>query len=377
MQEEQFWILLAKKITGEASPQELRMLDILLLADPSRVTMMENMEEFWNSSSQKEKAAAAQNAEEAFLNHMNRLKSAKLEADGELRPLISPFPEKKIPFFKNQLIYWLGSLLIILGLVIFFASVDKKEQMVKVVPAQAGNALNEVSISPGSRSKIQLPDGSHVWINSSSKISYSKSFSSKSREVYLNGEAYFDVVHDPSHPFIVHTAAIDVKALGTAFNVKAYSNDPTVEATLIHGSIEISRPGQPDAPKILLKPHEKLVLNRNPEPRVTGETAKTSRIEYTNAASVFLLKRNRPDSEIVETAWVYNKLAFEDEKLRDITRKMENWYKVKITIESSRLGDYTLTGSFIKENIEEALKMLQYLVPFKYSIQGNEVRIFE
>jgi ferric-dicitrate binding protein FerR (iron transport regulator) len=93
-------------------------------------------------------------------------------------------------------------------------------------------------------------------VNSGSKLTYEGNFKGNLREVRLDGEAYFDVVKDALHPFIVHTSGIDIKVLGTAFNVKAYKVDRTIEATLIHGSIEVINQNQPGAPKIMLKPHK-------------------------------------------------------------------------------------------------------------------------
>src|SRR5205085_10891901 len=86
-------------------------------------------------------------------------------------------------------------------------------------------AQNTVMTKPGSKSKLQLPDGTQVWLNSDSKITYGESFMGATREVQLSGEAYFDVVKDKEHPFIIHTQSIDLKVLGTAFNVRSYANE--------------------------------------------------------------------------------------------------------------------------------------------------------
>lgn len=379
MHEEQYWILVSKKISGEATEQELRMLEVLLKSNPEWQTIMENLEEFWSSRSGAGISEAALRAEDAYLTHINRLKSKGLELT-ESFPLANagpePFLEKKRPFYKHQATYWLGALVFV-GMIGFLAI--KKQQLPSATNSEGSRpvAANEIRIGAGSRSKILLPDGSQVWVNSSSKLTYSKTFSKKSREVFLDGEAYFDVVKDPAHPFIVHTSSIDIRVLGTAFNVKSYAADPTIEATLVHGSIEVVRPDRPDAPKVMLKPHEKLVFNKNLEPMLVKGDSKSSHLDLADAILIKAIKPNRPDSEIVETAWVYNKLVFEDTRLTDIASQMEKWYNVNITIESSTLADYSLTGSFVNENIEEALKMLQYLVPFGYEIKGREVRIFE
>jgi ferric-dicitrate binding protein FerR (iron transport regulator) len=379
MHEEQFWILVSKKICGEATDEELRVLDILVKSNTEWQTIMENLEEFWTSRCAALISENNLKAEDAYLALVNRLRSEGLHLAPEANTVnlsLDSFPEKKLTFYKRQATYWLGAL-VFLGMIGFLAI--RKQQLPSDTNLDGFRpvAANEIRIGAGSRSKILLPDGSQVWVNSSSKLTYSKTFSKKSREVFLDGEAYFDVVKDPAHPFIVHTSSIDIRALGTAFNVKSYAAEPTIEATLVHGSIEVTRPGRTDAPKLMLKPHEKLVFNKNLEPLLVKGDSKTSHVDLADAVLIKAVKRNRPDSEIVETAWVYNKLVFEDTRLTDIASQMEKWYNVNIRIESSKLADYTLTGSFVNENIDEALKMLQYLVPFGYAIEGREVRIFE
>src|SRR5439155_8152 len=117
-----------------------------------------------------------------------------------------------------------------------------------------------------------LPDGTQVWLNAESRITYSNTFNKSLREVNLEGEAYFDVTHDAAHPFIVHTSSIAIKVLGTAFTVKSYASDKTIEATLLRGSIEVVKNNDPSAPKVILRPHEKLVFNKE-EKNSTAEPA--------------------------------------------------------------------------------------------------------
>jgi len=240
------------------------------------------------------------------------------------------------------------------------------------------SAVNEIIINPGSRTKIQLPDGSQVWVNSGSSLTYEDNFNGSTREVHLNGEAYFDVVKDASRPFIVHTTGIDIRVLGTAFNVKAYKKEPTIEATLIHGSIEVINKNRPGTPKVMLKPHEKLVYNKFPVTDPRDQRADIT-VPESDAYSVTIkpLNNNITDREIVETAWVYNKLVFEDERFEAIALKMERWYNIKIHIENEQLKNYKMSGSFVNETAEEAIKILQFLVPFKYSIKNNEIKIMK
>ena len=121
-----------------------------------------------------------------------------------------------------------------------------------------------VTTKYGSKTDIQLPDGSKVWLNSGSSLKYDKQFGKELREVVLSGEAFFDVVRNAEKPFIIHTTNMDIKVLGTRFNVKSYANDKQSEASLIHGSIEvfIKKEG---LKKILSEPNHKIVVMNDQE----------------------------------------------------------------------------------------------------------------
>jgi transmembrane sensor len=242
----------------------------------------------------------------------------------------------------------------------------------------ANNGINEVVAKPGSRSKLVLPDGTQVWLNAESRITYQHSFNTKKREVSLEGEAFFDVTHDAERPFIVHTSGIDIKVLGTAFNVKSYASDETIETTLLRGSIEVVKKDDPAAPKVILRPHEKLVFNKhelvNDEDTATHAPIKLIRVQEPGI-SIRMLPKNRPDSVMKETSWLYNKLNFDGDSFEELAAKMERWYDVHITIRNERLKRVRLKGSFDVETIRQALEALRVSVPFEYEMEGGEVTI--
>jgi ferric-dicitrate binding protein FerR (iron transport regulator) len=236
---------------------------------------------------------------------------------------------------------------------------------------------NEIKINPGSRTRIVLPDGSQVWINSGSKLTYNDFFKGNTRDVELDGEAYFDVVKDAVHPFIVHTSGIDIKVLGTAFNVKAFKCEPVVEATLIHGSIEVINQNRPGAPGVMLKPHEKLIYKKIAIADGRDQRADVNIPNEPDSYSITIkpLSKNIADTGIPETAWVYNKLSFEDERFEDLALKMERWYDLDIEFENEKLKDHRVSGSFVNETATEALNELKFLLPFKYTIKDKSVKI--
>lgn len=366
---------MSKKLAGEATSAELEELRELLLNHPEWVAHNENLSEFW-ASQPLANPAENQKAEDAYLAHINRLKEKDPDFDTAPTPddYDSLFAAKPKPLFKKWTFYAIASMAV-LALVLLLYPFGPSNSTGN--PSLLG--ANEINIGKGSRTKIQLPDGSMVWINSGSKLTYDGTFSATNREVNLEGEAYFDVTKDAAHPFIVHTAGIDIKVLGTAFNIKAYSAEPTIEATLIHGAIEVTNKNQPGTPKIMLKPHEKLVFNKvlaqvAAKKQAAAPLATTLEAE----ASPIIIKplaKNVTDTAIVETAWVYNKLVFEDERFEDLAVRMERWFNVKITIDSDKLKNFKISGSFVNETAEEAVKVLQMLMPFNYRINKNEINI--
>jgi len=204
--------------------------------------------------------------------------------------------------------------------------------------------FNEIMVSPGTRTKVQLPDGTQVWVNADSKFSYPESFKGQTREVFLDGEAYFDVVKDPKHPFIVHTSGINIRVLGTAFNVKAYKAEHTIEATLVHGLIEVTKTEHPEESKIILRPHEKLIFDKFVKEEsitksVSGNAEHAEAYKLPSPAiTIAPLSKFIADSAIKETSWIYNRLSFEDEKFEDLALKIERWFNVKMTINNEKYG---------------------------------------
>jgi ferric-dicitrate binding protein FerR (iron transport regulator) len=233
---------------------------------------------------------------------------------------------------------------------------------------------NTVSTKAGDKANITLPDGSKVWLNGDSKITYVGDFGNKTREVYLSGEAFFDVAKDKTKPFIIHTRTINLKVLGTAFNVRSYDNEKETETALVHGSVEVTLLNSPDK-KIVLKPGEKLLVKNIPADTLIMNK-KEKHDEETPIAVLTNMHYYGTDSSSVETSWTKNQLVFNDEPLDKIALKLERWFNVRVTIvnESLKKEKYTAT-------IEEDDKLVDFLAAlrltegFHYSVKNSEVVI--
>jgi ferric-dicitrate binding protein FerR (iron transport regulator) len=225
---------------------------------------------------------------------------------------------------------------------------------------------------PAEKKSFVLPDGSKVILNAGSRLSVDAGFGEKERRIHLDGEAFFDVAHNASKPFIVQTSRMDVKVLGTAFNVKAYTADDLFETSLIRGSIELSL--KKEHKTVMLHPHEKYVL-RETRPETATAVASHPVSSRAGAQGLVPVKISKMDTSIVEVSWTENKLAFMDEPFGDILKKLERWYGIHITVTDPSLMDNLYTGSFRNESIDDVLSALQFSKPFTYKKQGDDIII--
>lgn len=360
---DKIWHLIARALNGEASAPEQEELMELLRHDESLQQQYDLLTRIW-----KEKEGHVDNEDnDAARNTISRIiNKAELEEQYTV-PAIS----------KSRLItrrIWLAAASVA---VLFMAGwflktkLSSKKEDIKQDTLEARN---------GSRSRSLLPDGTTVWLNAGSKLYYENDFTGPTREVRLEGEAFFDVVKQTQHPFIVHTAGIDIKVLGTAFNVKSYPEDKTVETTLYRGSVQVFREKDPEHTTIQLKPNEKLILTRQAanEPSTLSDkgqpslTAKEIPLSFTIAH----IDSTKKENERIETAWLYSRLEFHGDSFEELARKMERWYNVTILFTDEKVKQLSFNGTFEDENIDQALaalKVANHL--FNYKINNHEISV--
>jgi transmembrane sensor len=352
MKEESFWLLVSLKLSGEASPEELDMLERLLAEHPELQPRLEALGD-WYSHAAPSRPGMKKGA---LQRHLQRLH------------LQQPLPSRRRGG-RRLFLLAAGIAASIAGLGFFIYPLLPKKATPPV-------AQNSVSTKPGSKSKIQLPDGSQVWLNADSRLIYGEGFQGNAREVQLCGEAYFDVAKDARRPFIIHTRTIDVLVLGTSLNVRSYANEKNTEAVLIHGSVQISLHDDPNK-KIILRPNDKLVVpNNNLPPAPGGKAPATPKDEDT--ARVLALRKAHfkgNDSVATEVLWMKNKLAFDKESLEDVALRLERWFNVKLTITNQQLKQTEYSGVFEYETLPQVMEALRLTGNFHYSIRRGEVTI--
>jgi ferric-dicitrate binding protein FerR (iron transport regulator) len=233
---------------------------------------------------------------------------------------------------------------------------------------------NEVTTPLGSKTRLMLTDGTQVWLNAGSKLKYPDKFGNEKREIFLEGEAFFDVMRDKERPFFVKTNEIDIKVLGTQFNVKSYPEENTIETTLVTGSIEIETKkfGSNQKQQLTLKPNQKATFSKSSRKLSLLKDKLPEKVRPGRVDEIKI--SGEIDTETI-TSWKDNKLVFSKERFEDILVKMERWYDVEILLKDENLGDYRYTGAFEKETLEQALNALKLATPFEYSIDKNYIVI--
>lgn len=209
---------------------------------------------------------------------------------------------------------------------------------------------NTIEVPNGQRSQVTLYDGTKVWINSGTKFKYPVAFSKDTRDVFIEGEAYFDVAKDKKHPFIVNAGRLKIKVLGTRFNVCAYPEDVNSYATLEEGSINAVNSGNGE--QLTLNPGEQITLN----------------------SSVNSMKYQKVNTTLY-TSWKENLLRFDNATFKELIIKMERWYGIKITVDPEVDTKERYTMAIKTESLREMLLLISKTTQIKYEINGNSILI--
>ena len=367
MDNQLFLLLTARKLSGEASEADDKELEKLFNEDDLFRDKFDLLKAHWEN-----KNTIPTDIDTALQKIMLQIQNDKNESE-EINSISISNKKSGVIKFLFRFSKVAAILIVCLAGAYFIYQKARPDSFANVAPKE--NPLEIQQTPKGGKSTITLPDGTKVIMNADSKLQFPNFFEGPTREVYLTGEAFFDVIHNANIPFIIHTGRMNIKVLGTEFNVKSYPGDSTSETTLIHGLIEVTLMNRPDD-RIILKPKEKLIVSNSVFEKASSEIKKTS-----SAHSVELLISNlhyisKSDSAVVETSWVDNKLVFQDESFSNLAEDMGRKYDVNIQFSNDATKHYRFTGIFQKETIAEALNALQLTEKFNYKIEGTTVTIY-
>jgi len=207
-----------------------------------------------------------------------------------------------------------------------------------------------VETLPGQRSVVELSDGTRVWLNSATKLTYPVTFDKKNRNVKLIGEAFFDVSRMEKKPFRVDLGDLDIQVLGTEFNVQNYQDDESTNIFLKSGSVELQS-GEGESLRSLYKmrPGERAIFDK-------GEHG-------------LFIEKGHPDFCL---AWMDGKMVFRGHSMTDVVRRLNRCFNIDIRIIDPEITDYTYTATFQHESLEQILELLKISAPIDYTIAKRE-----
>jgi len=220
-------------------------------------------------------------------------------------------------------------------------------------PSKELLVYNQITIPKGQIFRLILSDGTIVWLNADTKLKYPKKFlkSLESRTVELEGEAFFEVAHDTNKPFVVNTNGVDVKVLGTKFNVSSYDDDNMINTTLVEGSVEIIDDSKSDN-SIVINPNYQASFNKN---KLQMASKKVNTAYF--------------------TSWLQKRIIFTETPFSELVKKIERTYNVEIINDNENVKNELFTGEFDIENVDVIFEALSTSGNFKYEINENKITI--
>lgn len=333
---------------------------MLLNEDPSLQQQFEILNRLWCDRS------AADNEDQDVRQAVQKIFHRAEIAVGPSAPSLSR--RRRFLFVSSAII-----ILLAVSVFVFWPAPVKTATASKSTEKNAD--LESMVVRNGSRSRFLLADGTIVWLNGGSKLVYDNDFNGATREVHLDGEAYFHVTKKDNQPFIVHTGGVDIHVLGTVFNVKAYPDDRTIETTLFQGAVRVIKPAGRGDTSILLRPNEKLILQRNNKGAGEKQESDLTKGLPHPLFEIQSIDTTKAANDRFETAWVYSRLEFRGDSFEELARKLERWYNVRIIFTDAMVKRLRFNGTFKQESVEQAFTALSTANPFIFKINKNEIFI--
>ncbi len=234
-------------------------------------------------------------------------------------------------------------ILVVISVTLYWNSVNNQKKAAEVLSAEIINTL-EKSTGYGELSNVVLSDGSNVKLNAKSKICFNEKFQGSTRELSLNGQAFFDVARDENKPFIIKSGQLTVTVLGTSFDVKSFDDDDYALVTVLSGKVKVNSP----AGEYIITPNEQVYLEKS-----TGK----------------LIKREVNAENIIK--WTNRILYFDHTPVTEMISQLERWYNVKIIVNDPELLLKTVSGEYVNEKLTTILQTLEFSLHIQFEITNE------
>jgi transmembrane sensor len=334
--DEHHYLLIIGYLEGKITEEETQYLLQKVQTDKKFSDAFEDIAEIW--SARKPVPNNQIKAHDA-LSRLNK-KIDELEA----KPDAASGKHHKTIFLKlKPILAAAASILLLTGAFFFYKGQQHKS---------AGTlALIETHTTAGEKKKINLPDGTVVSLNASSNLRVAGNFGNDKREVYLDGEAFFDVKRDPQKPFIVHTGKVATQVLGTHFNVSAYINDANITVSLVQGKVQVDM-NDDLSKRIILDPGKQMTYSK-----------KDNQARVTDFITEDI------------TGWKENKLVFNYDNWTDAAKKLSRWYGVPVQLKDSTLLRCKLKGTFDNIPLNKVMEQIKMVSDITWTMRGNTMII--
>ncbi|WP_242916522.1 FecR family protein [Pontibacter liquoris] len=323
MESNYYWDIAAKSLEGKATPAEEKALRHWLAQDPAHEAQYKLQQQLWHLTTPA--TAPAPDTDAAWQKIRSRLQQSSQVKEANVIPLY------------RQVLRVAASVAILIGLawvikLYFFPFYGM-----------------QVVASGNKQITVILPDSSRVWLNKESTLAYDPDFDGRQREVYLKGEAFFEVTRNPQHPFVIETEATKTQVLGTSFNLRAY---PGAEVELAVATGRVAFTAINGAARVIVTPGYAATLN----------TQQNSIRKYS------LTDKNA-------WAWKTHELQFNGEPLQEVLAVLERYYHVKLELQSPAVGNCRFTGTFRGDNLQEVLQVLEVSLQVRSTKQNDHTYI--
>ncbi|MCK4406317.1 MAG: FecR family protein [Bacteroidales bacterium] len=326
------WVIIANILADETTPEEKQIFDKWISSNNENKAYFNDLKKIWNQSG---------SLSEYDLIDVNAAKE-------KVKRKIKIQSNNKFPISRK--------LLKVAAVIVFVIGISWLTYLLFQKEGSEYFQYIESVTKNGEKAKVVLSNGTKIWINSGSSLKYPDVFTGKNPEVFLEGEAFFDVSHNRNKPFIVTTSLIQVEVLGTEFNISSYPDDETIETTLVTGTVKITSKNAKSKlgkENYILKPNEKATFSKNNNTIVVDEVI----TKY-------------------YTSWKDGRLYFNNETFEKIAKRLERWYDLEIKLTGSELKYNRYTCVVNKDKtIEHVLNLLNICTPIEYSIEGKTITI--
>ncbi len=345
-EERMTWSMIKRFASGESDAMEQEIVLKWMSKETQRRRLIEQIGVIWNTPAEHK---INWDVDASWQRYLDRYGMHELNPVVRMSPRVesySKYEHRQITPSRFGFIAAAATILLlctVLAVMYFSVSEIEEQQLV---------TMQEITIPKGQRSTIQLSDGSRVALNADSRLSIPSDFGVSNRTLYLEGEAYFEVQHDPNKPFRVYTNGIYTEVLGTAFNINAYETDlgGTVKVFVTEGLVEVGDEKINGSRLALLNPNQLGRVGRDGMVRISD-------VEDHNAI----------------IGWIEGKLTFENEVLSEVFKRMERRYNIDIEVDDEMILNRRVSATFGSEPLTEVLNVLAVSLQLSYQREGNHI----